>query len=424
MREVEMALELFGMVLCVLLLMNCVHGKRMDKQTRLFLSLIVLNFISLATDVGIVALGGTEASDVLLLLLGTVLFSSGYLMLALYTYYLLVTIRKFCRASLWIGHVVAAGSIVMILLLVVSLFHPLFFRFENGVYLRERWFGLCLLYPLLAIAAGVASVFVYRKALGARRVIILMMYAAIPFAAVIVQMATPGVVLTFVATTYTLLLAYLRVYIDQRQKLREQELELAKLRESMLLSQIRPHFLYNVLTTIQALCMKDPERAREALGDFSKFLRGNMGSLSSQTPIPFSRELEHVRHYLNLEKLRYEEKLRIEYEITYEDFFLPALTLQPIVENAVKHGIGGKENGDTIRIRTEKTTEGIRVLVEDDGVGFSEEELHSHRKDEKRSHIGMENVRQRVADMVGGTLRTESTPGVGTRVTVLLPGSR
>lgn len=419
-----MALELFGMVLCVLLLMNCVHGKRKDKQTRLFRQLLVLNFISLVADVSIAALGGTEAPDVLFLLLETVLFASAYLMLTLYLYYLLVTIEKFCRVSMRMGHVVAVGSIGMLLLLAVSLFHPLFFRFENGVCLRERWFELCLLYPLFAIAAGVAAVFVYRKALGVRRVVILMMYLAIPFAAVIVQMVTPGVVPIFVATTYTLLLAYLRIYIDQRQKLREQELELARLRESMLLSQIRPHFLYNVLTTIQALCMKDPERAREALGDFSKFLRGNMGSLSSQTPIPFSRELEHVRHYLNLEKLRYEEKLRIVYEITYEDFFLPALTLQPIVENAVKHGIGGKENGGTIRIRTEKTPEGIRVLVEDDGVGFSEEEVRSRRKDEKRSHIGLENVRQRVSDMVGGALRTESTPGVGTRVTVLLPKGR
>lgn len=424
MREVGMALELFGMVLCILLLLNCVRGKRKDKQTRLFLSLIVLNFISLAADVGIAALNGTGVPDVLLTGLGTVMFASAYLLLALYTYYLLVTIEKFCRVSMLIGHFIAAGSVAMILLLVVSLFHPLFFRFENGSYFRERWFGCSLLYPLLAIAVGVAVVFAYRRALGARRVFILLLYAAIPFAAVVLQLFLPGVVLIFVATTYTLLLAYLRVYIDQRRKLREQELELARLRESVLLSQIRPHFLYNVLTTIQALCMKDPERAREALGDFSKFLRGNMGSLSSQTPIPFSRELEHVRHYLNLEKLRYEEKLQIVYEITYEDFFLPALTLQPIVENAVKHGIGAKENGGTVRIRTERVPEGIRVLVEDDGVGFSEEEVHSRRKDEKRSHIGMENVRQRVSDMVGGTLRTESTPGVGTRVTVLLPGSR
>ena len=111
-----------------------------------------------------------------------------------------------------------------------------------------------------------------------------------------------------------------------------------------MLSQIRPHFLFNTLNSIYVLCEKDPEVAQKAIGEFSEYLRGNFEGLENETVIPFSREIEHVRHYLNLEKMRFGSLLHVIYDLDGSEFMIPPLTLQPLAENAVKHGIMRKKD--------------------------------------------------------------------------------
>ena len=113
----------------------------------------------------------------------------------------------------------------------------------------------------------------------------------------------------------------------------------------IMLSQIRPHFLYNSLTVIQDLCRTDPEQAENATIQFAKYLRGNMDALQTNNLIHFTEELEHTKEYLTLEQMRFEEKLTVRYDILCEDFMLPPLTLEPIVENAVRHGVRGNSDG-------------------------------------------------------------------------------
>lgn len=201
--------------------------------------------------------------------------------------------------------------------------------------------------------------------------------------------------------------------------IKEKELkeELQQNRIAMMLSQIQPHFLYNSITAIQGLCRQNPEEARTALGDFADYLRGNMDSLNSESLIPFSIELSHIEAYLKLEKLRFGEELNVVYDIQEKEFSLPSLTVQPLVENAVKHGILTKENGGTIALKTCREGDMICISVVDDGSGFDTEAV-SDQNDQK-THIGLQNVRKRLQQMVNGTLVIASTPGKGTIAVIM-----
>jgi len=190
-------------------------------------------------------------------------------------------------------------------------------------------------------------------------------------------------------------------------------------RVQIMLTQIRPHFLYNSLTVIQELCRTNPEQAENATIRFAKYLRGNMDALQSNAPIPFAEELEHTREYLALEQMRFEDKLTVRYDIQCEAFSLPALTLEPIAENAVRHGVRGNSDGKgEVAIAAKETPGCYEITVTDTGPGFDPEQPP---QDQEHSHIGLRNVRERLTQMCGGALNIASVPGKGTCVTISIP---
>lgn len=191
--------------------------------------------------------------------------------------------------------------------------------------------------------------------------------------------------------------------------------KLTESRISTMMSQIRPHFIYNTLGSIEQLCNIDPPKASELVHNFAKYLRGNFGELDNPKPILMSQEMEHVRYYVNIENVRFPD-MTISFEINSGDFQIPALSIQPIVENAIKHGLMKLEKGGTIRVVSYETDSDYCVLVEDDGVGFDTGVLL-----EERQHVGIRNIRGRLKAMVNGTLEIESIKGVGTKVIIKIP---
>ena len=190
--------------------------------------------------------------------------------------------------------------------------------------------------------------------------------------------------------------------------------ELARSRISTLMSQIHPHFIYNTLGSIEQLCELDPPKAAKLVNDFSKYLRGNFGEIDNTRLIRVSKELEHTEYYIGIEKVRFPD---IEFitEMSCCDFSVPALTIQPIVENAVKHGILKRESGGTVKVRIYETDSSYFISVKDNGVGFDVTEL------ERENHIGLRNIKSRLEAMCGGFLHIESIIGVGTKITVEIP---
>jgi sensor histidine kinase YesM len=191
--------------------------------------------------------------------------------------------------------------------------------------------------------------------------------------------------------------------------------ELTESRISTMMSQIRPHFIYNTLGSIEQLCELDPPKAGELVHNFAKYLRGNFGELDNPKPILMSQEMEHVHYYISIEHVRFPD-ITFSFEMRSEDFSLPALTVQPIVENAIKHGLMKLQKGGSIRVISYETDTDYCICVEDDGVGFDTSNLLDEKK-----HIGIRNIRDRLKVMVGGTLEIESTQGVGTKVLITIP---
>lgn len=202
--------------------------------------------------------------------------------------------------------------------------------------------------------------------------------------------------------------------LELEQKVLQAQLQESRI--SVMMSQIQPHFLYNSLAVIQELCHGDPEKAETAIGNLADFLKGNMSILMSDKVVAFEDELNHTKKYLEIEYLRFEDQLQVEYDINAMEFSLPALTLQPIVENAVRYGVRKREDGGLIKISTYEQETYFVVSVEDNGSGFDIKDSYG----DERVHIGIKNVRERLSHMCDGKLRIESKPGEGTTVSILV----
>ena len=214
-----------------------------------------------------------------------------------------------------------------------------------------------------------------------------------------------------------LLTTDLLIYQDRARLSLIQEKELADTRTKLVLSQIKPHFLYNTIGSISRLCVVDPPKAQELSDRFASYLRGNLSSLDATRLIPFRQELSHVKTYLEIELVRFPNRLRADFDITVFDFSLPALSVQPLVENAVKHGICRKEEGGTVTVSTSETATHWLVTVRDDGLGFDPSAVMELSGD----HVGLHNVRERVRILCNGDLTIESAPDAGTVATLYIP---
>ena len=200
------------------------------------------------------------------------------------------------------------------------------------------------------------------------------------------------------------------------QFVREHEQALvAEQRIQIMISQIQPHFLYNTLTTIQALCLENPRKAAAITERFATYLRQNIDSLNEASLIPFRKELDHTLVYAQIEMERF-PNIHLDYEIEDEDFRLPALTIQPLVENAIRHGVRGTKKGQ-VDIITNLLPDGHEIIIRDNGKGFSPKDAPQT----EGSHIGLQNVRERLERLCDGSMTIESEVGRGTCVTIRIP---
>ena len=204
----------------------------------------------------------------------------------------------------------------------------------------------------------------------------------------------------------------------------EQALQ-AEQRIQIMISQIQPHFLFNTLTTIQALCRVNPDKAAEVTEKFAIYLRQNIDSLSQPSLIPLEKELEHTEVYAEIEMIRFPH-IRVEYDIQDKDFSVPALTIQPLVENAIRHGVRVRKEG-IVTVRTYRDGTDHILQIEDNGKGFDPEAALQRKEPgeeaalKERSHIGLTNVRDRVQEMLYGTFHVDSRIDEGTRITIRIP---
>ena len=185
----------------------------------------------------------------------------------------------------------------------------------------------------------------------------------------------------------------------------------------LLTEQMRPHFIFNSLMAIQELCYTDPEVAAESIENLSGYLRGNINALTADELIPFETELRHIEEYVFLEHQDPQRQFEVIYNLAVTDFNIPALSVQPIVENAIKHGALSRRDGKgCVWIETEEVGEFVRVIVRDNGIG----QVAKTDKQKKHEGVGLKNVKTRLEAQCGGTFNLELSES-GSRAVILVP---
>lgn len=326
-------------------------------------------------------------------------------------------------------------------LITISQFTDLFYYFdENNLYHRTDNYIYCALLGMVMMIAITAMIICNREKLSRYETYALLSYVLLPFCSNIIQLFHYGISLNNIALTSSLMLIFIAHEVEkskrivyQNQLLHENELaisrqakelaqkdaELAQKRIQVSMSQMRPHFMFNALATIEQLCHLDPEKAESAIHHFAKYLRSNLNAMSTTELIPFSKEMEHIRTYIWLELMRFEDRLSYYEEIETKDFHLPSLSIQPLVENAVKHGMMTRGDGLLeVCIRTYEEDDYYVIEVIDDGGGFNPEDKP---KNNRHPNIGLPSARERIQMMTNGELDIKSKIGEGTKVTVRIP---
>lgn len=210
------------------------------------------------------------------------------------------------------------------------------------------------------------------------------------------------------------LVMYMLIVREQINKYIQQQADIANQKANIMVLQMRPHFICNTMTDIYYLCEQNPKEAQQVTLDFITYLRKNFDAIVSENPVPFDDELEHARAYLSVESTRFDENLIVEYNIEHRNFLIPPLTLQPLVENAVRHGLDPDGGQLKIIIQTHQTINGSVIIVSDNGPGFDTANAFE-------SAGALSNIKQRLEMMCKGTLKIDSTEDKGTTVTIFVP---
>ena len=286
---------------------------------------------------------------------------------------------------------------------------------------RGPWYPL-MLFPVVAITLINLAAAIRRQKLLSRKIFLCFLFALLPITVtVLIQLFIDVFLLIGVCTVLFALSMYGFILSDQierdlrhQREIARQQQEIAHQRASIMVLQMRPHFIYNTITSIYCLCSQDPKEAQKVIMDFTTYLRKNFTAVASPAPIPFSSELEHTRAYLAVEQAQYASSLCVEYDTPHIFFRVPPLTLQPIVENAVKHGRNPDAGQLLISIRTRKTDSGSEIVVEDNGACFKS-------ADDSEPHVALENIRERLQIMCGGKMTITPREGGGTVVRLTIP---
>jgi LytS/YehU family sensor histidine kinase len=224
-------------------------------------------------------------------------------------------------------------------------------------------------------------------------------------------------ILLISAAYYFIFSKQIKAGIIQLQKEREKQVLLMfKTASNIMLGQMKPHFLYNTLNTIKYLITEDPQKAEYAIVKFSEYLRENMNALSCENFILFEQELKHIKNYVDIEKLRFGDRITVNYNIENSNFFLPSLSIQPLVENAIKHGITRKLSGGTVDITVKKEEQYFVVSIKDDGVGFDTNVLNL-----ETGSLAIKNIKERIGIIEGASFEIKSVVNEGSECIVKIP---
>ena len=241
-------------------------------------------------------------------------------------------------------------GIYLVLLIVTQFTDKIYYKTEDNVYFRGPLYFLLLIPPALMTFLNIGYIIMKRDVFSRSQIKAFLVFLLIPLGCILIQMFSYGLLMIVIGTSVAALFMFGYLLTDVAAEQIRQKEENAILKTETAVLQMRPHFIYNTMTSIYYLCEQDPQKAQKVTLDFTTYLRKNFNAIAKQDMIPFDEELVHTQAYLAVEQVRFEDKLLIEFDTPHMEFCLPPLTLQPIVENAVKYGVD-PENSDPLTIK-------------------------------------------------------------------------
>ena len=408
---VNFAIVISALIISVIGLLLMIILRRTVREGSVFFLAFFLLLVGYTSSAAINELADTAVISQISLFSNSLFLS---LLIPAITVYLLRCAGEDWRRSPLFAVVASLWAVYFALLVITQFTTWIYYFTPDNVYHRGPWYPLLLIPPVLLMAADLIGLWRFRAALTHRQRVAFLIYFVVPLVCMLIQMFFFGLLLIVFGTALSVLFMFVFFLYDQVEHSIRQAEENARQRASINVLQMRPHFICNTMMSIYYLIALDAEKARQVTLDFTTYLRDNFTAIAKEDTIPFAEELEHTRAYLAVEKVQHEDKLYIELDTPFTSFRVPPLTLQPIVENAIVHGVSPDLEPLYLSILTRETKAGIEIIVEDTGPGFAPVDDHE-------PHIALNNIRDRLEMMCGGTLEITSRETGGTRVAIRVP---
>ena len=405
---------LIGIIILLVHTVNLAVKKEKRKDEKCFLVFFIFTIVHFATYLAFTIIKLFFTSDAYI----TAFYTTFYVMnnveaLLLFIYalsYIEISKETKGKLSLFNGILFA----LFIISDIVNVFTGIYFFAQGGEYVRSGTMILSQGYQF-AVFIVILCVASTNKKLNVREKTAFALYCLLPFVSIVFQNLFKGYAIAYASIIISIEILFSFLSIARNVELLRVQEKNKEAQIKIMMSQIQPHFMYNTLSSISTLIPMDPEKAQQSLDAFTEYLRHNLSSLTETRLIPFEQELKHIETYLSLEKMRFEDRINVIYNIYDVNFSVPALSIQPIVENSVKHGILKKIEGGTLKINVYQRGMSHVVEIIDDGVGFDTGDVSLDGND----HVGLKNIRYRIESMCQGEIQIESHIGKGTKVAVI-----
>lgn len=402
----NIVMEMFGMALCGFLYFSVLIDDRKSRFRDLFLFMIFHECMILFLDSTTWFMQYKPQFTLPLKIANCFFFILGTEIITLFWNTQVEIMNLKSRAKHWVFVMIQVMAVVQIIAIILNVFFGYFYTIENANFITNKTTGN-LQYVYSMVVFIVSLYFAITTKTSGKIKAPFIAINILPLCVSILQLFYPTLSFMYISVLAALIILYINIQVDMGRRIEE-------FKNRVMISQIQPHFMYNTLTTIKALCKVEPDLAAKTITNFADYLRGNMDFASLNTTIPFEKELNHTRIYTEIEALRF-DNINFEFNIEDTDFEIPALTVQPMVENAVRHGVRSKPDAH-ILIHTYAEENYHVVVIKDNGKGFDNAQFNG-----SRTHIGLLNTRLRVERLVNGKFTADSVPGEGVTITIKIP---
>ena len=330
------------------------------------------------------------------------------------TFFLLHCSHEKAKRNLLFSAVMALLGAFLILLIASQFTDAFYYVTADNKFFRGTLYSASLAPIAVILILNVIAVVRRRNKLSKKYFIGLLVYLIPMMITMTIHLFFEIEVFVVAGMALLAIIMYALILSDNVEQYMRGQHEIAHQKASIMVLQMRPHFIYNSMMGIYYLCDQDAKKAKQVTLDFTTYLRKNFAAIASEESIPFTEELEHTRAYLAVEQAQFEDSLFVNFDTPVTLFRIPPLTLQPIVENAVVHGLRQSKAPIHISVTTREIASTIEITVEDDGPGFTP-------TDNDEPQIALNKIRGRLEMMCHGTIAISPRDGGGTIVKVTIP---